>query len=46
MKASGQAGTDERGDVVGNVHVAGNRLERNVVIHDVVGENAARSSAD
>src|SRR4029077_5645016 len=35
---AGRAGTDERRDVVGNVLSAGDRLERNVVVHGVVGE--------
>src|SRR5712664_729792 len=35
---AGRAGTDERRDVVGNVLPAGDRLERNVVVHGVVGE--------
>src|SRR2546423_1618036 len=35
---AGRAGTDERRDVFGNVLFAGDRLERNVVVHGVVGE--------
>src|SRR4029077_94339 len=35
---AGPARTDERRDVVGNVLPAGDRLERNVVVHGVVGE--------
>src|SRR4029077_4559196 len=35
---AGRPRTDERRDVVGNVLPAGDRLERNVVVHRVVGE--------